>query len=63
MKTLLYLALLLSGLILITSGHHVYKKARLSRNKRIGRAMVFAGSIAVASILFFFTLVSAFGGG
>lgn len=63
MEALLYLAVLLSGLILITSGHHVYQKARLPRNKRIGRAMVFAGSIAVASILFFFALVSAFGGG
>ncbi len=61
METLPYLTTLLSGLILITVGSLVYEKARLPRNKRIGWAMVFAGSIIAASILFFFAFVSAFG--
>ncbi len=62
MEALPYLAILLSGLILIMTGNYAYQKARLTRNKRIGWTMVWVGSVMAASILFFFALVSAFGG-
>ncbi|KKS08128.1 MAG: hypothetical protein A2418_00325 [Candidatus Brennerbacteria bacterium RIFOXYC1_FULL_41_11] len=62
MEALPYLAVLLSGLLLMTVGRYIHQKARVLLNKQIGRAMIFVGSIMTASILFFFAFVSAFGG-